>query len=178
MLATPPEQGKLVCIPSRKRIGMDAAANRHSGEHHQRGIPPASFQATLFACARRLTTPVVYLGAALAHKKEAKRRLATPSMFGEDPPPGELRAVNVIPNKEALQERFTIPTNIRVFGALVIHRLFDTEPLTNGDGNEDLSQWESQGKTLKRRAMPVKGRKVADRVIAIGQPVEQRRRRM
>jgi hypothetical protein len=135
-------------------------------------FPAASFQATLFACARRLTTPVVYLEAALAHKKEVKRRLQTPSMFGDDPPPGELRAVKVIPNKAAQQDGFTIPTNMRVPAASVLHRLFDAEPLTDDDDNEDLSQWESRGKTLERRAVIVEGRKVADRVIAIVQPVE------
>ncbi len=135
-------------------------------------FPAASFQATLFACARRLPTPVVYLEAALAHKKEVKRRLQTPSIFGDDPPPGELRAVKVIPNKAAQQERFTIPTNMRVPADSVIHRLFDAEPQTSDDGNEDLSQWESQGKSLEGRAVVVEGRKVADRVLAIVQPVE------
>lgn len=140
-------------------------------------FPAASFQATLFACARRLTTPVVYLEAALAHKKEVKRRLATPSMFGDDAPPGELRAVKVIPNKAAIDEGFTIPTNMRVPVGSVIHGLFDSEPLSDGDGKEDLSQWETKGKTLEKRAVVVEGRKVADRVIAIVQPVESKRRR-
>jgi hypothetical protein len=135
-------------------------------------FPAASFQATLFACARRLTTPVVYLEAMLAHKKEVKRKLKTPSMFGDDPPLGELRAVKVIPNKAAQQEGFTIPTNMRVPVKSVIHQLFDAEPLTDDDGQECMSQWESQGKTLERRAVVVEGRKVADRVIAIVQPVE------
>jgi hypothetical protein len=135
-------------------------------------FPAASFQATLFACARRLPTPVVYLEAALAHKKEVKRRLATPSMFGDDPPPGELRAVKVIPNKAAQQDGFTIPTNMRVPADSIIHRLFDNEPQTDGDGDEDLSQWESKGKSLEARAVVVEGRKVSDRVIAIVQPVE------
>ena len=133
-------------------------------------FPAASFQATLFACTRRMTTPVVYLEAALAHKKAVKRLLATPSLFGGEPPPGELRAVKVIPNKAAQEERFTIPTNMRVPVASVIHRLFDAEPLSYGDGMEDLSQWESQGKPLDGRAVVVEGRKVADRVIAIVQP--------
>jgi hypothetical protein len=141
-------------------------------------FPAASFQATLFACARRLLTPVVYLEAAMAHKKEVKRRLQTPSMFGDDPPPGELRAVKVIPNKAAQQDGFTIPTNMRVPAASLIHRLFDAEPLTDDDDQEDLSQWESQGKTLERRAIAVEGRKVADRVIAIVQPVGSRRKRV
>ena len=135
-------------------------------------FPAASFQATLFACARRLTTPVVYLEATLAHKKEVKRRLQTPSMFGDDPPPGELRAVKVIPNKAAQQEGFTIPTSMRVPADSVIHRLFDAEPQANSDANEDMSQWESKGKPLEGRAVVVEGRKVADRVIAIVQPME------
>jgi hypothetical protein len=140
-------------------------------------FPAASFQATLFACARRLTTPVVYLEATLAHKKEVKRRLQTPSMFGDDPPPGELRAVKVIPNKAAQDEGFTIPTNMRVPPGTVIYRLFNAETLTDDDGKEDMSQWETKGKTLERRAVAVEGRKVADRVIAIVQPIGKRRKK-
>ena len=70
---------------------------------------------------------MIYLEAALAYKKEVKRQLATPSLFGDDPPPGELRAVKVIPNKAAQQERFTIPTNMRVPADSVIHRLFEAD---------------------------------------------------
>lgn len=140
-------------------------------------FPAASFQATLFACSRRLTTPVVYLEAMLAHKKEVKRKMATPSLFGDAPPPGELRAVKVIPNKAAFEDGFTIPTNMRVPPGTAIHRLFDAEPQTSENASEDLSQWESKGRTLERRAIVVEGRKVADRVIAIVQPVEERRTR-
>jgi len=93
-------------------------------------------------------------------------------MFGDDPPPGELRAVKVIPNKAAQEEGFTIPTNMRVPAASVLHRRFDAEPQATSDGNEDLSHWESKGKSLEGRAVAVEGRKVADRVIAIVQPVE------
>jgi len=138
-------------------------------------FPAASFQATLFACARRMATPVVYLEATLNHKKDVKRKMATPSLFDEEPPPGELRAVKVIPNKAAQDEGFTIPTNMRVPPETVIHRLFDAEPQTSGEDNEDMSQWESKGKSLEPRAAVVEGRKVADRVIAIVQPVERKR---
>jgi len=138
-------------------------------------FPTASFQSTLFACTRRLPTPVVYLEATLAHKKDVKRRLATPSLFDDDPPLGELRAVKVIPNKAAQQDGFTIPTNMRVPAASVIHSLFDADPMTDGNGEECLSQWESQGRSLGRRAVVVEARKVPDRVIAIVQPVEAAR---
>ena len=137
-------------------------------------FPSASFQATLFACSRRLPTPVVYLEAMLAHKKEVKRRMATPSLFGDALPPGELRAVKVIPNGAAQEDGFYIPTNMRVPVESVIHSLFDAELLTDGEGQECLSQWESQGKSLPKRAVVVEGRKVGDRVIAIVQPVEDK----
>jgi hypothetical protein len=132
----------------------------------------ASFQATLFACARRLPTPVIYLEAALAHKKEVKRRLETPSLFGDEPEPGELRAVKVIPNKAAQQERFTIPTNMRVPADSVIYRQFEADTQTDSDGQENLSQWESKGNPLEGRAVVVEARKLSDRVIVIVQPVE------
>jgi hypothetical protein len=124
----------------------------------------ASFQATLFVCLRRSQKPVVYLEATLAHKKDAKR-------VGS----GELRAVKVIPNQAAQEKRFTIPTNFRVPTDSVIHRLFAAEPLTDGEGQEDLSQWGSQGKRLEDWPVVVEARKVPDRVIAILQPVRGKR---
>lgn len=138
-------------------------------------FPTASFQATLFACSRRLPTPVIYLEAKLDHKKEVKRKLATPSLFDDDPPPGELRAVKVIQNDAAQEEGFYIPINMRVPVGSVIHSLFDGETMTDGDGQECLSQWESQGRCLERRAVVVEARKVPDRVIAIVQPVGEKR---
>lgn len=143
-----------------------------------RAFPTASFQATLFACARRLPTPVVYLEAAIAHKKEVKRRIENKSLklFDDDgPPPGQLRAVTVIPNQAAQQEKFTIPTNMQVPADSVIHRLFEADPLADGNGEENLSQWESHGKRLESRAVVVEARKVPDRVLTIVQPVEKRR---
>ena len=59
----------------------------------------------------------------------------------------------MIPNKAAQEERLTEPDHMRVPVASVIHRLFDAEPLSYGDGMEDLSQWESQGKPLDGRAV-------------------------
>jgi hypothetical protein len=136
------------------------------------GFPEASFQATLNACAKRLPTPVLHLEAAMAHKKEVRRRLATPSLFGDGPPPGELRAVKVIPNEAAQQDGFMIPTNMRVPAASVIRRRFMDEAADDGACNEDLCWWESQGKKQPGRAVAVEARRVADRVIAIVQPVE------
>lgn len=139
-------------------------------------FPAASFQATLFACTRRLPTPVVYIEAASAHKKEVKRRLQTPSLFGNDPPPDELRSVKVIPNTVAQEEGFYIPTNMRVPVASVIYCLFDAEPLSESHEKENLSLWESQRNALDNCSLFVEGRKGADRVIAIAQPMGKIRR--
>ena len=71
------------------------------------GFPEASFQATLNACAKRLPTPVVYLEAAIAYKKEVKRRdrgrYAEPVRRGAAA--GELRAVKVVANDAAQARR-------------------------------------------------------------------------
>jgi hypothetical protein len=66
---------------------------------------------------------------------------------------------------------------MRVPVTSAIYQLFTGE--TGGDGavREDLSWWESQGKKLDEQAITVEGRKVADRVIAIVQPMEVKRRR-
>jgi hypothetical protein len=139
---------------------------------HQSGFPEASFQATLNACAKRLPTPVLYLEAALAYKKEVQRQLATASLFDEPPPPGQLRAVKVLANDAAHQEKFVVPTNMRVPEASVIYRLFLGETADDESAQEDLSWWESQGKKLAGLAVTVEARKVPDRVIAIVQPIE------
>lgn len=139
------------------------------------GFPDASFQATLNACTRETPTPVVYLEATIGHKKEVKRRHAMerPGLFGpEEPPPGELRAVTVLANDAARDERFVIPPNMRVPPTSLIHRLFVAEGATDGVAREDLDWWESQGRRLTGRAVAVEARRVADRVIAIIQPVE------
>jgi hypothetical protein len=139
------------------------------------GFPEASFQATLNACAKRLPTPVVYLEAALGHKAVVKREIEddSPGLFGkEEPPEGQLRAVKVVANDAAHGEKFVIPTNMRVPEASVIHSLFVDESGSDGECQEDLSWWESQGKRQEGRAVAVEARRVADRVIAIVQPVE------
>jgi hypothetical protein len=139
-------------------------------------FPAASFQAALFACARRLPTPIVYLEASIAHNKEGRQRLATRSLFADDPPPGELRAVTVVQNEAAQKEKFAIPKNMRVPLDSVICRVFCANSPADEQNQEDLSQWESKGKSLDRRVVIVECRKIADRVIAIVQPVEEKRR--
>jgi len=57
----------------------------------------------------------------------------------------------------------------------VIDCLFDADPVADGDGHEDISQWESQGRSLGSRAVVVEVRTVPGRVIAIVPPIEAAR---
>lgn len=139
------------------------------------GFPDASFQATLNACAKRLPTPVMYLEAAVAYKKAVKKRVEddSPGLFGqEEPPEGQLRAVRVVANDAAHKEKFVLPNNMRVPEASVMFRLFGDGSAKDGGGREDMSMWESQGKRQDGRAVAVEARRLADRVLAILQPVE------
>lgn len=139
------------------------------------GFPEASFQATLNACVKRLPTPVMCLEAAIAYKKAVKKRVEDdrPGLFGkEEPPEGQLRAVKVVANDPAHQEKFVLPNNMRVPESSVIFRLHGDESARDGQGREDMGMWESQGKCQEGRAVAVEARSLRDRVIAILQPVE------
>jgi hypothetical protein len=141
----------------------------------RQGFPDASFQATLCACARNLPTPVIYLEAGLGHKAMVKREIEddSPRLFAFEEPPPELRAVRVVANEAAQEEKFVIPQNMRVPASSVIRSLFQADSEREASDREDLGMWsDSKGKRLKGRAVAVEARKVADRVIAIVQPVE------
>lgn len=139
------------------------------------GFPEASFQATLNACAKRLPTPVIYLEAALGHRKAVKEEIEadSPRLFAFEEPPPELRVETVYANDAARGERFLIPKNMRVPEASVIRSLFDADGEREATSSEDLGIWsDSKGKKLDGRAVAFEARKVFDRVIAIVQPVE------
>ncbi len=141
---------------------------------HQSGFADASFQATLNACARRTPTPVVYVEAAVGHKKAVLEEVEddSPRLFAFEEPPPELRAVRAVANEAAQAEGFVIPTNMRVPASSVIRSLFEADGERHGAGREDLSWWESKGRRLEGRAVAVEARKIFDRVIALVQPVE------
>jgi hypothetical protein len=139
------------------------------------GFPEASFQATLNACARNLKSPVIYLEAALGHKKAVKEEIEddSPRLFSFEESPPELRAERAVANEAAQTEKFVIPQNMRVPATSVIRSLFEADGERNAASREDLGDWsDSKGKRLEGRSVAVEARKVADRVIAIVQPVE------
>jgi hypothetical protein len=76
-------------------------------------------------------------------------------------------------NDAAQAEKFVIPQNMRVPESSVILSLFEADGELDVASREDLGDWsDSKGKRLEGRAVAVEARKVADRVIAIVQPVE------
>ncbi len=81
----------------------------------------------------------------------------------------------MIPNNAAQEERFTIPTNMRVPATSVMSRQFEADTHTESDGQENLSKWESKGNALEGRAFVVVARKVSDSVIAMAQSAEAAR---
>ena len=79
----------------------------------------------------------------------------------------------VVANDAAQGEKFVIPQNMRVPASSVIRSLFQADSERESSDREDLGMWsDSKGKRLEGRAVAVEARKVADRVIAIIQPVE------
>ncbi len=104
------------------------------------------------------------------------KHLAPQEMFAvvADPVLPFLRG-KVVGNEAAHKEKFVIPNNMRVPVGSVIFRLFGDGSARDGGGREDTSQWESQGKSQEGRAVAVEARRLADRVIAILQPVEPAR---
>ena len=67
---------------------------------------------------------------------------------------------------------------MRVPESSVIRSLFEADGERDAASREDLGIWsDSKGKRLEGRAVAVEARKVADRVIAIVQPVEPARKK-
>jgi hypothetical protein len=110
-----------------------------------------------------------------AHKAVVRRQIEddSPRLFAFEGPPPEWRAVRVVANEAAQGEKFVIPQNMRVPASSVIRSRFEADGGRDAASREDLGDWsDSKGKRLAGRAVAVEAGKVADRVIAIVQPVE------
>lgn len=154
-------------MSSRPRLTFEAvdALRRHFAD--------ASFQATLFACHRKMNSPVLYLEASLAHKADERRDIDRGStwLFEDAKPQAKLRAVQVVPNAAAQAAGLFIAPNMRVPESSVIHRLHDDEFAVEASDREDLGTWEhSRGRRLESREVWVEAKKFKGRVIAVVQP--------
>jgi hypothetical protein len=101
----------------------------------------------------------------------------SPRLSALEEAPPELRAVRVVTNEAAQGEKFVIPQNMRVPASSVIRSLFEADGERDAANHQDLGHWsDSKSKRLEGRAVAVEARRVADRVIAVVQPVEPVRR--
>ena len=132
----------------------------------------ASFQSTLFACHRRLSTPAVYLEAEMKYKADEERRLRSPRKeFQSEPPIAKLRVGLAMPNQVATDRGFRISPNMRVPEGSIIYKLHSNASADQSSGRENLGTWEfSDGSSLPDCQVWVDARKAGDRVIAIVQP--------
>lgn len=136
----------------------------------------ASFQSTLFACHRRMKSPVVYIEAELKYKADEERQLRSKQrrFFADDPPVAKLRVGLAVPNQAASDEDFRIVPNMRVPEGSIIHTLHSESAAEQASGTENLESWEfSDGGTLPAREVWVDARKAGNRIIAIVQPVNR-----
>jgi hypothetical protein len=146
---------------------VEAIRNAYCGE--------ASFQATLFACHRRMKSPVVYIEAEVKYKADEERRLRSKQrkFFADDPPVAKLRVGLAVPNQAAIDQSFRVMPNMRVPESSVIHKLYSDATTEQASGEENLGSWEfSDGGSLPDCNVSVDARKAGDRILAIVQPVK------
>ena len=135
----------------------------------------ASFQATLFACQRRMTTPVIYVEAELKYKADEERRLRSKQrkFFSDDRPVAKLRVGMTVPNQAAIDQNIRVVQNMRVPEESIVHKLHTNPSAEQASGKENLGSWEfSDGTSLPDRIVWVDARKAGDRTIAIVQPTK------
>lgn len=139
-------------------------------EVRQLFCPHASFQATLFACQRRMTTPMVYLECAIRYREEERRNLRQGVLFDEVRPEPKLRVSLVVPNESANKAGLAVRWNMQVPDSSVIYRAFE-ERQSELFGHENLSDWTfSQGGSLDSCEVFVQARRVGGLVMATVQP--------
>lgn len=131
--------------------------------------PHASFQSTLYACHRRLTTPLLYIEARMEYTASERRALKQLRMF-DDKPEKKLRVQLAVPNDPASEMDLTARNNMRVPEASIIHRAFQDE-LTDATGEENLNTWTfSKGGSLIDCDVFIQARRVDQAVMATIQP--------
>ena len=130
----------------------------------------ASFQATLFACQRRLSTPMLYLEARMEYTEGERRDRKQRRMVDFGEPEKKLRVRLAVPNQAASDMGLIARWNMRVPETSVIYSVFH-EDLTDSSGEEDLNKWTfSSGGYLMDCEVFVQARKLDGLVIATIQP--------
>ena len=136
----------------------------------QEFCPYASFQSTLYACHRRLTTSLLYVEARMEYTASERRGLKQMRMFDDDKPEKKLRVQLAVPNGPASEMDLTARNNMRVPESSVIYRAF-VEELTDASGEENLNSWTfSKGGSLIDCEVFIQARRIDQAVMATIQP--------
>ena len=128
--------------------------------------PEASAIAATIGFVKAWPRPALLLQARLATRKEHQRQQG---FDFHTPPSMALRAVKVTVNEAARLKGILIPPNMRVPETSVIHRAF-VNGETLATAVEDLSWWESQGRSLTPLPVHVEARRHHDHVEALLTP--------
>tara|TARA_R110002072_G_scaffold302996_1_gene490924 strand:+ start:38408 stop:39406 length:999 start_codon:yes stop_codon:yes gene_type:complete len=136
----------------------------------QQFCPYASFQSTLYACHRRMTTPLLYVEARMEYTANERRGLNQMRMFDDDKPEKKLRVQLAVPNGPASEMDLTARNNMRVPESSVIYRAF-VEELPDASGEENLNSWTfSKGGSLIDCEVFIQARRIDQAVMATIQP--------
>jgi len=137
--------------------------------------PHASFQSTLFACQRRVSTPILYLEARMGYSEGERRGLKQKPMFDDEKPEKKLRVQLAIPNDAASEMKLTARWNMRVPESSPIFTAFNSEQ-EEVSGEENLNTWTfSKGGYLMDCDVFVQARRVDQGVMATVQPIPNQR---
>lgn len=130
----------------------------------------ASFQATLFACQRRLRTPMLYVEVRMAHSESERRSLKQMRMF-DDAPEEKLRVRLTVPNQAALDMGLRTRWNMRVPESSILFSTFHEDSDADRSGEENLNAWTfSSGDRLMDCNVFIQARRIGDSVMATIQP--------
>jgi hypothetical protein len=131
----------------------------------------ASFQSTLFACRRRLTTPLLYLEASMEYSVSERRGRNQRRMFDYEPPQKKLRVQLTLPNDAAAEMSLTARWNMRVPESSIVFAAFQNEQGADASGEENLKTWTfSSGGGLMECDVFIQARRIEQSVMAIIQP--------
>lgn len=131
----------------------------------------ASFQATLFACHRRVDAPILYLEAAMRLREEERRKQRQKTFLNITPTP-KLRVSTTVPNKAAQNTNLTVRWNMQIPETSVIFLVQSLPDDSELAMKENLEDWTfSKGGGLAPCEVFVQARKFGDGVLATIQQI-------
>jgi hypothetical protein len=142
--------------------------------HRTQHAPEASREAAYSTVVSNLVQPVLLVVANLNLKVAERRAAAAGTLVPTLAPQPVLRAVSVIPSRGAEQAGFFLPRNMRVPPDSIIANVFGHQILDLTQrtwiSHENLSMWESKGRTQPSFAVVVEAGRCGARVLALITP--------